>query len=454
MVAFMSLRPVLQLEFNELSPVLLDRFIEAGELPNFKALRDASACFITDASGERNLEPWTQWPTLHTGMPDSEHGLADLGEGSRIAGKGIARELAKSGFSVGIFGAMNVDYGPLNGFTVPDPWNPGTPAHPAQLADFTDFVASAVQESSTNTLDKAKAAKFATFAIRNGLSPKTVKAGVQQLLDERSAGVAWKRPLILDILGFDVFKALVAKHEVAFATFFSNSTAHLMHYFWRNMEPDAFSAPPPATDDASLEQAVLTGYKNMDDLIGKARAAFPGWRLSLATALSQEAWDTDKSTWRPHDMQRILDLAGIPRASAKIQPVMAEQFFVAFADAAAAQEGMAKLDALRLEDGTALMRNELDDNRVKTGCAVMTWTIDNPTITGPGGTAKFRDVFAMLHGVRSGHHNPDGVYWVESSQPVQHTEKVPLTSVAPTVLSLFGVDAPAYMKSPALPVAL
>jgi hypothetical protein len=37
------------LEFNELSPALMETFIDQGYLPNFKRLRDSSQVFITDA---------------------------------------------------------------------------------------------------------------------------------------------------------------------------------------------------------------------------------------------------------------------------------------------------------------------------------------------------------------------------------------------------------------------
>ena len=44
-------RPVLMLEFNELSPELMHRFITEGHLPNFKRLRDESLVYVTDAAG-------------------------------------------------------------------------------------------------------------------------------------------------------------------------------------------------------------------------------------------------------------------------------------------------------------------------------------------------------------------------------------------------------------------
>src|SRR3954464_12461921 len=52
---------VIMLEFNELSPVLMNRFISQKKLPNFERLRNEAEVFTTDA-GENppNLDPWFQ----------------------------------------------------------------------------------------------------------------------------------------------------------------------------------------------------------------------------------------------------------------------------------------------------------------------------------------------------------------------------------------------------------
>jgi hypothetical protein len=71
--------PVVLLEFNELTPALMDRFIADGKLPNFARLRASSDTFISDAEEqEPYLEPWIQWVTVHTGVPFSEHGIFRL----------------------------------------------------------------------------------------------------------------------------------------------------------------------------------------------------------------------------------------------------------------------------------------------------------------------------------------------------------------------------------------
>jgi len=446
----------IQIELNELSPTLIDEFIDAGELPNFRRLRDTSEVFVTDASTELSLEPWVQWPTLHTGIDDSDHGIRHLGEADRVKGRGVARELADAGFKVGVFMTMNLDYGPLDGFVVPDPWNPDSRPYPDELRAFSDFVFSAVQENSAARLDKKAAIPFITYLLRRGLTPKTVIATARQLLDERKdSGVQWRRTLVLDLMAYDLFRTLVRKHNVAYATFFSNSTAHFQHYFWRNFRPEGFSAPVPPEDHPSLKDAVITGYRSYDRLIGKFMADFPDDRLVFVTALSQEPWDTTWCTYRPYDFDRLIELLGFEKGRVEVEPVMAEEFFLEFPDEQAEKEGFERLAKARI-NGQPLFRTQQNEPlRHKLSCNVNEWYFpgETPVELPTGKTERFDKLFYRIHSLRSGRHHPDGCFWVQTSSPRRVEEKVPLTAVAPTLLRLYGVEQPGYMKQPAVPLA-
>jgi predicted AlkP superfamily phosphohydrolase/phosphomutase len=63
-----------------------------------------------------------------------------------------------------------------------------------------------------------------------------------------------------------------------------------------------------------------------------------------------------------------------------------------------------------------------------------------------GQQVPFDDYFYRIHSIRSGRHHPDGCFWVQSDTPRRVEERIPLTAVAPTLLRLFGVNVPSYMK--------
>ena len=86
---------VLLLEFNELSPALLDRFIEAGELPNFANLRDESDVYITEAA-ER---PPAGGLLIFNRQPLSQASRALVREMFRLAWEREGWPLARMGFA-------------------------------------------------------------------------------------------------------------------------------------------------------------------------------------------------------------------------------------------------------------------------------------------------------------------------------------------------------------------
>lgn len=441
-------------EFNELSPRLLDRFIGAGHLPAFRAFRDSSVVFTTDAGEDApNLEPWIQWPTVHSGLPFADHRVFALGDGRRTLHHPLLGDvLSAAGVPVGIFASMNLNYSRTAGdagYVVPDPWDVEGQAYPASLQPFYETVSATVQESSRDGLPGPRQlARFGLFLLRNGLRPATVKAAIAQLVEERrKGGVTWRRASVLDGLNYDVFRSLNKRHDVRFATFFSNSTAHYQHYYWRDMEPELFTE----TGDGTHAQAVLHGYKTMDTLLGRIMADNPDALLIFATALSQEPWiDTEKRTYRPHDFAALLAFAGVTDGVAK--PMMAEQFVVELPDEASAIAAEEQLGALRV-DAEPVLKLDRDGAKLQVG-ARRAAAHDGAVVTNPatGTTRPHEELFYAIHTTRSGRHHRDGALWFRTGEHRVVDEHVQLTDIAPTVLAHFGVAQPAHMKGRPLPL--
>jgi hypothetical protein len=449
----MTPRRLFLLEFNELCPSLLDRFIGRGELPNFRRLHDGSTVYTTDAGEEPpNLEPWIQWPTLHFGVPYAEHHCFHLGDGHKYPGKGIAEVLSDAGVRVGVCGSMNVNYGELNGYMIPDAWDKDGRAHPGWLQPFYRTVANQVQESSREEAgSRGDLLRFGLFMLAHGLRPSTMAAIAAQLAAERrDPGLKWRRAVLLDAIQYDLFRHLNRRFRTRFATFFCNSTAHFQHYFWRNMEPEKFEVPPPETDHPSLRGAILHGYQAMDRLIGRFLRDYPDTTLVLCTALSQKPWvETTKCTYRPIRFEDVLDFAGVPLPPSAVKPVMAEEFTIECPDEGTAIAAERALRGLTL-DGRPLMKAERTGSSVFAGCALTSPTgTDRPVVRADdGATRPFGDLFYMIHSMRSGRHHPDGVFWVHDGNHRVVAEKMPLTAVAPMILGHFGVSMPEEMRRP------
>jgi hypothetical protein len=450
---------VLQIEFNELSPTLLRQFMAAGQLPNFRRFYEAAEIFITDAPAEPPfLEPWIQWPTVHFGVSHHEHGFRHLGvpqsngdfQRGHSVRAAVGQALSDAGLRVGVFGAMNVSYNGINGFYVPDPWNATAVPHPTSLAPYLHTVGTMVRDSSRTegVAPGARLPQFGAFMLRNGLTAVTVSVILRQLFSERrNAGLRWRRASALDWIQYDVFRRLVKREDVDFATFFSNSTAHYQHYYWRNMRPDSFLTPPDAGDDPSYASAILFGYQSMDRILGRMLADYPHTILVLCTALSQQPWaDATKQTYRPKNWASLLRLAGLSERDAQVQPVMAEEFVADFGTQPAAEKAAERFSRLRLDD-KPLMKFTIEGNLLVGGCAIDYATSGSSRITGTddGSEPLMFEVFKPIHTVRSGRHSSEGALWFRTGKHVIHDEPVDLEDIAPTVLSLLNVTPPEYM---------
>jgi hypothetical protein len=448
----LSDRRLVLIEFNELSPVLLQELMGSGLLPNFSLFYRRSHVFTTDAGEDPpRLEPWIQWPTVHSGLGASAHGIFSLGDGRRFRQKMVGELLSDCGISVGLFAPMNANYSGrrLTGYVIPDPWDPSGEAHPPFLQPFYRTIAGQVQGSASGgSLSGGAALRLGWFAARHGLSGSTVTAAVRQLLaDRRDPGVRWRRAIVLDRLQFDVFRNLNRRFRVRFASFFSNSTAHFQHYYWRNMRPGLFAVPPPDSDHPSFRGAVVAGYQAMDRLLGRFLREYGDDRLILCTALSQAPWtDTTKQTYRPRDFERFVRFLGVSPTSVTVQPVMAEEFHLACESAAAAEEVERLLCGLTA-NGERVMDTKRQGPDLLTGCRMTEPSDDDARVCNQasGETCRFGDLFLAVHSMRSGRHDRAGALWIRSGTHHVVEEAVPLTDIAPTVMAHFGIPQPARM---------
>jgi hypothetical protein len=457
---------VILLEFNELSPVLIRRFMQAGELPNFDRLYRESHVYTTDAEETApNLEPWIQWVTVHSGLSFEEHGIFLLGDGPKLKQKSVWDILSDNNFRVWVCGSMNVRYDrPINGAVLPDPWATGTRPYPDELNTWFSFAQRNVQEHTNERipLSKADYVKFVAFMVSHGLSPSTAAAIVRQLVTERAVkGERWRRATILDRLQWDVFRWYYRKLKPHFSTLFLNSTAHFQHVYWRNMDPGPFKLKPTDEEQAHYATAILYGYKEMDKIVGSALALADRetreTTVILASALSQQPCllyedAGGKTFYRPRAFEDVLDFAGVT-STHRVAPVMSEQFHIHFDTVADARVAAERLEALSV-DGLAAMRVEQRGSSVFAGCRIFEQLPPEALLTSaePTRSTPFFRLFYQAEGIKSGMHHPEGILWIRhparSHQVI--TEKVPLRNVAPTILGLFGLTQPRFMTGEAL----
>jgi hypothetical protein len=440
------------LELNELTPSLLFRFMREGDLPNFQRFYDESHVYTTDAEASGlDLNPWIQWVTVHSGLPPSDHGVFLLGEGGKLKAPGIADIVSAAGFCVWLCGSMNVRVRtPLNGAVLPDPWAADAKPFPEELESYSRFVRHEVLEHTNpdRTLGFSDRLAFLRFMLTHGMSTSTAWAIARQLLRERRGRYGWKRVAILDRLQWDVFRYYYRRLQPHFATFFLNSVAHLQHTHWREFEPERFSLQSGPEERAEFRDAVRFGYQENDRLVGRfLDLAGRNTTLVFCTALSQQPdlrWEESggKRFYRPRDFARLAAFAdlGVPYRCA---PVMSEEFWLEFESESDADKGERALRALGVNGKTAL-RVDRRGKSIYAGCALHGAVPSDAKLTHDvnGTFERFHALFYQAETVKSGVHHADGMLWIRlpSRTHREHPTKVPLTAIAPTLLSLMRLS--------------
>lgn len=334
---------IILIEFNELSPRLLDKWMGEGKLANFKKFYDASSVYVSkpDVEELQYLEPWIQWYSMHTGLAYDQHQVFHLTDGPKAGHLDIWSLLREQGHTVASFASMNnKGFGGEGDLFLPDPWCTSEAPFPADMGIYQHFISSNVQEytNENRAFTKSDYARFVSFMTRHGMSVATISKILKQLMSEKfGKGNSWKRVALLDRIQMDLFKYMYRHNDYQFTTFFANSTAHLQHAYWRFMEPEAFDIKPDSGDLENYKDAVFFGYDNMDNLLGEFMelAEQEGASLILASALSQQPFlraesEGGQNFYRPKDIDALL--ANIDIRPTDVQPTMTHQYMLRFAD--------------------------------------------------------------------------------------------------------------------------
>jgi len=240
-------RPVLLLEINEVPWRLIDRF-SGNAYSSIDRFFSNSRTLTNVAIDSGELSPWVTWPTFHRGMPNEKHGIKSLGQDpSTFQGVPIWKEFRNRGYVIGIFGSLQswppVDPGE-EGFYVPDTFAHDSSCIPASLEPLQRFnlgqtasnrrVVGSVRIFSKETLQLLKSLSF----VRS----RTLAGAAWQILSERVDKVRIsRRPVFQATLMWDAFRKLFdPTHPPAFATFFTNHVAGVMHRYWHNVFPKDF----------------------------------------------------------------------------------------------------------------------------------------------------------------------------------------------------------------------
>ena len=117
------MKDVLFLQLNEINFDLASRYRDKLKLEGFKKVFSLDYIETNSEENYDLLEPWIQWPSIHTGLSAKEHKIFRLGDVIFSDKENIFKFAENLNYKVGVISAMNLKNDLKKAsFFIPDPW--------------------------------------------------------------------------------------------------------------------------------------------------------------------------------------------------------------------------------------------------------------------------------------------------------------------------------------------
>ena len=355
------------LQLNELNFDYIDKYIELGYLPNFKALFEQHGYVETSSETEHHLaNPWIQWPTVHTGLSYDEHKVFRLGDIVKIDHPMIYEVLESNGISVAALAAFNASNNTENAkFFVPDPWTITKFTGNKSLHKIYDALCQVTNDYAKKKISLESYYKLAVGALTNAQTKN-----LSNYISETASYLknkTWFRAVICDRLLIDTYLTQCKKHNPQFSTVFLNGGAHLQHHYLFSSKVYSGDRVNPewhvAKDDDPLLDVLSLYDSALADIMEYANSIDNG-RVIVATALHQDPHERETYYYRLDNHQSFLQRIGINYSST--YNLMTEDFVLCFDNEQLALEAEQKILEVCTIDTQEIFYVETADKAVRT----------------------------------------------------------------------------------------
>lgn len=321
------MKKLILLEMNEVNFYGVQHYLRRGvSLPGFQKIIDGNFLETTSEQEYEQLEPWIQWPSVHTGLSFSGHGIFRLGDGAHSCQVQLFELIESMGFLAGAVSPMNAKNSMQRpAYFIPDPWTDTK----ISGGIVTKMLALAIRQA-VNDNSRGRMTFKTIWSILLGLLSHVPAMQWWQLvrMAVTSVGKPWRKALFLDIFLHRVHLSLFKKSKAEFSVLFLNAGAHIQHhYFFNSPFVDGSELVNPSWYIEQKYDPFLEMLKVYDGII-RDLLRLPGTDLVLATGLSQVPYTERKFMYRLVDHERFLHMIGLQDFS--VEPRMTQDFLVSF----------------------------------------------------------------------------------------------------------------------------
>jgi hypothetical protein len=428
------------LELNEINFDIVEKYIVTNptQFPALKKLLQGPRIRTDSERKYEELEPWIQWPSVHTGKIFAEHKVFRLGD---IIGKDtpqIFEILECAGFKVGAISPMNAENRLKNpAYFIPDPWTKTQADKSFWSRILSQAISQAVNDNAQSKITIKSIIQLVVTLLRFAKS-KHYLIYISLIANSRKR--SWNKALFLDLLLHDVHLSLFNTTKANFSTLFLNAGAHIQHHYFFNSAPlkSELSYKNP---DWYLDQEddPLADMLSIYDIIVSECLGQSDTEILLATGLTQKPYDRIKYYYRLNSHEIFLTALGINFSS--VHPLMTRDFVVEFSDEVSARDAQDILKGLKVESDGMHVFGEID-NRGRSLFVTLSYSneITDSTKFIFNLNTYFLKNFVSFVAVKNGMHHAEGfAFFTQGISGYAPKDKSHVSALGKSIADFFGV---------------
>tara|TARA_B110000483_G_scaffold99364_1_gene121847 strand:+ start:13554 stop:14858 length:1305 start_codon:yes stop_codon:yes gene_type:complete len=434
----MTKKRLILVELNEINFDAVYFYIGRGvRLPGFEILRDQGIVVTESEQQYANLEPWIQWPSVHTGKTFDEHKIFRLGDVINSRKEQFFEKVERAGFLVGAVSPMNASNAlDSPAYFIPDPWT--------QTSCDDSFFSKAITAAIVQSVNDNSQSRLTVRTIINlGLSFFALVKPIRFFPIIKYAlgalGKPWRKALFLDMLLHEIHMTLFKRKSADFSTLFLNAGAHIQHHYFLN---SPFVGSPvlvnPSWYVGEGYDPLLEMLKVYDDILVDILDV-QDTEVIVATGLSQKACEQAQFYYRLKDHRGFLKYFDVKFND--VVPRMTRDFLVSFDSVEQASLAEKQLSEIFVNNEVKLF--EEIDNRGKDIFVVLTYPSEitkNCKITGLGKQCNLLELVTFV-AIKNGEHQGKGfAYFSDGIAKYSPPQGSHVSKIHDTVVDFFGVS--------------
>lgn len=429
-------------ELNEINFDLVSLYLKESsvQLPALEKLMQGSR-IVTSAEPEYdNLEPWIQWPSVHTGLSFNEHGIFRLGDIVGSSVPQIFEQIEDMGYKVGCISAMNAENNLRSpAYFVPDPWTETSTDGSWWSRSLSSAVSQAVNDNANSRIGVKSLIYLALCFVRFARL-RNLATYFNLIVTSRKA--PWRKALVLDLFLHDIHSRLSKASRPNFSTIFLNAGAHIQHHYYFNssvLEKDKALKNPAWYVDSEVDPVLemLVIY----DRIIQCYQDDIATEVVIATGLSQRPYDRIKYYYRLVDHADFLKRIDVNFDS--VSPRMTRDFLVSFSSVEEAENAENILKSI-VVSGSDIKLFGLIDNRGESLFVTLTYSdeiMPEHTILVKGKSLGLLQLVAFV-AIKNGMHQSKGfAFFTAGISSFAPKDGANIKELYNTIFNYFGEDS-------------